>query len=70
VCQRIGQLSRELETLERARTDLRGTGDAQTKTAAIADAGIGIRTAQRYEQLAGVDGIAVRNRVGAWTPGD
>ena len=54
-CQRIGVLSRELETAQGTRTDLEphDTSDVRLKTAALADAGIGIRTAQRYEELAG-----------------
>jgi len=42
---RIGELVRELETNERARTDLRPTDGMQTKRGAIADAGLSKSTA-------------------------
>jgi hypothetical protein len=51
---RIGELSRELETAERARTDLHPNDRKQTKEQALADAGISTSTAHDYEQqLAG-----------------
>ena len=40
-------MSRELETNERARTDLRLTGETQTKNEALAEAGINRKTAHR-----------------------
>lgn len=52
-CVRIGELSRELETAERSRTDLHPAARTQTKTAALAEAGISTSTAHEYEQLAG-----------------
>jgi hypothetical protein len=52
-CIKIGDLSRELETNERVRTDLRDTSDVQTKTETLEAAGINIRTAERYEELTG-----------------
>ena len=48
---RIGELSRELETIERTRTDLHPASGKQTKTEALADAGLTTSTAHRYEQL-------------------
>jgi hypothetical protein len=51
-CQRIGQLLGELETMERARTDLHPTNGKQTKAEALADAGLSTSTAHRYEELA------------------
>jgi hypothetical protein len=50
---RIGELVRELETNERARTDLDDVAVAQTKTQAVEDAGLNVRTAQRFQELAG-----------------
>ena len=50
---RIGELSRELEKNERVRTDLHPTAGKQTKTEALADAGISTSTAHRYEELTG-----------------
>jgi hypothetical protein len=50
---KIGDLSRELETNERVRTDLRDTSDVQTKTETLEAAGINIRTTERYEELTG-----------------
>jgi hypothetical protein len=52
-CIRIGQISRELETAERTRTDLHPDGRMQTKTSVLAAAGIPTSTAYDYEQLAG-----------------
>lgn len=51
---RIGEISRELETHERARTDLRSSGETQTKSAVLKEAGIAKVTAHRYEQIASV----------------
>jgi hypothetical protein len=50
---KLGEISRDLEKAERVRTDLRDTDDVQTKTETLANAGIKIRTAQRYEELTG-----------------
>ncbi len=50
---RIGELVRELDTNERARTDLRPSGETQTKTRAIADAGLSKSEAYRMQELAG-----------------
>ena len=51
---RLGELSAALETNERARVDLRLNGETQTKTQALADAGISKPTANRYEQVAAI----------------
>jgi hypothetical protein len=51
--QRIGELSRELEKNERARTDLRLNGETQTKSEQLTASGISRATAHRYEQLSG-----------------
>ena len=48
---RIGEISRELEKAERARTDLHPTAGKQTKAAALAEAGISTSAAHRYEEL-------------------
>ena len=49
----IAKLSRELETNERARTDLPLSGKRQTtKEEQIREAGLGVSTVRRYEQLA------------------
>ncbi len=50
---RIGELSRELDTNQRARSDLHPGERMQTKTEALADAGISTSTAHEYEQLTG-----------------
>ncbi len=50
---RIGELVRELDTQERARTDLHDSTVGQTKTEAVEAAGLTPRTAQRYQELAG-----------------
>lgn len=50
---RVGELVRELETNERARTDLRPSGETQTKERAIAEAGLSKSEAYRYQDLAG-----------------
>jgi hypothetical protein len=50
---RIGELVRELDTVERARTDLDDSDVGQSKTKAIENAGLNVRTAQRYQELAG-----------------
>jgi hypothetical protein len=50
--QQGGEISRELETAERARTDLLPNGGKQTKAKALADAGISTSTANRFEELA------------------
>ncbi len=50
---RIGELVRELDSHERARTDLPDTAVVQTKTETIRAAGLNERTAQRYQELAG-----------------
>ncbi|WP_424138629.1 hypothetical protein [Roseomonas chloroacetimidivorans] len=50
---RIGELAREIETAERARTDLHPDAGTQTKTAILAEAGLSTSTAHRYEELAG-----------------
>jgi hypothetical protein len=52
-CIRIGELSRELETNERARTDLHPNDRNQTKEQTLKDAGIAVSTAHDYEQLTG-----------------
>ena len=52
-CQRIGVLSAELETNERARTDLHPSDGMQSKTDQLAKAGISTSTANRCEELAG-----------------
>jgi hypothetical protein len=53
VCRkRIGETSLGLETAERSRTDLHPFDGMQTKTKALADAGITTSTANRYEQIA------------------
>jgi hypothetical protein len=51
VGQRTGEISRELETHERTRTDLADNGGRQTKTKeqTLADAGISTSTANRCE---------------------
>jgi len=54
-CRRIGELVRELDSFERTRTDLHDSAVVQ-KTAAIADARLNLRTAQRYQELAGPRG--------------
>src|ERR1700751_1477452 len=51
-CQRIGEISRDPATNERARTDLHPSDGKQTKTQQLAEADISTSTAQRYEQLA------------------
>jgi hypothetical protein len=43
----LGEISRELETAERARTDLLPNGGKQTKAKALADAGLSTSTASR-----------------------
>jgi hypothetical protein len=52
---RIGELSRELETAQGARTDKTSSThvDEVTKAKVLADAGITVPTANRYEHLAG-----------------
>ncbi len=52
---RIGQISKKLETQERARTDLHPNDGTQTKTQTLKDAGISTSEAHRCEQLAQVD---------------
>jgi hypothetical protein len=54
-CQRIGQLSRELETATHggAGGGSKSPPVGRSKTAALADAGISTSAAQRYEELAG-----------------
>jgi iron(III) transport system substrate-binding protein len=49
---RIGEMSREIETSERARTDLPTSAGVQTKTEVLAEAGLTPSTALRYEKLA------------------
>jgi ACT domain-containing protein len=50
---RIGELVRELDKAERARTDLHPDAGTQTKTHAIAEAGLSRTQAYRYQELAG-----------------
>jgi hypothetical protein len=52
-CQRIGKISRDLEKLQGARTELLPTDGKKSKAETLAEAGISTSTAQRYEQLAG-----------------
>lgn len=52
-CLKIGELSRELEVSEQAKGGRHDNGDAPTKTETLAKAGVNIRTAERYEELAG-----------------
>src|ERR1700732_1039990 len=54
-CQRIGQLSTELEKAEREgpRGQFRLPTDGKSKQAQLAEAGISTSTANRYEELAG-----------------
>ncbi len=52
-CIRIGEISRELEKAQGARTELRDNGDVKLKTETLANAGINLRTAERYEELTG-----------------
>ena len=54
-CRRIGELVRELDSFERTRTDLHDSS-VVLKTDAIADARLNLRTAQRYQELAGPRG--------------
>jgi len=49
---RIGELSKELETNERSRTDLHPAAGRQTKTATLKAAGVSTSAANRYEKLA------------------
>jgi hypothetical protein len=49
---KTGELSRDLEKHERARTDLHDIDVEQTKTETLEQAGINVRTAERYEELA------------------
>jgi hypothetical protein len=42
-----------METHERARTDLRDSDDVQTKAKTLSAVGITLRTAERYQMLAG-----------------
>jgi hypothetical protein len=48
---RIGELSRELDKAQGTRTELHDTVDAKLKTKTLEQAGINIRTAERYEEL-------------------
>jgi hypothetical protein len=57
-CQQIGEISRDLETNKRARTDLRDSDDVQTKTEALSAVGISLRTAERYEELVRIGSTA------------
>jgi hypothetical protein len=50
---RIGQLSAGMETAQGARTELPDSDVAKSKTQKLEEAGINIRTAERYEELAG-----------------
>lgn len=52
---RIGELSKQLETAERTRTDLHPERGKQTKAATLKDAGISTSQAHRYEKLAALD---------------
>jgi hypothetical protein len=50
---KAGEISREPETAERARTDLLPNAGKQTKAKALADAGLSTSTANRLKELAG-----------------
>ena len=50
---KIGELSRELETTQGSRNELRDNDVAKSKAETLEEAGVNIRTAQRYEELAG-----------------
>jgi hypothetical protein len=54
-CVKIGEISRELETARGERTDLEPSDNdvAKSKTDQLGKAGIGLRTAERYEELTG-----------------
>jgi hypothetical protein len=53
-CIRIGEISRELEKAQGERTELRDNDDGKlTKTETLEQAGINLRTAEYYEELAG-----------------
>jgi hypothetical protein len=49
----IGEISRDLETAQGARTELGADGRTKSKEETLADAGISTSTANRYEELAG-----------------
>jgi len=51
---RIGELVRELKVSEQAAGGRHDTAVAPTTTQAVEDAGLNVRTAQRYEELAGL----------------
>ena len=48
----IGKISRELEKFERTRTGLQDSAVLQTKTKQLQEAGLTLRTANRYEEPA------------------
>jgi hypothetical protein len=52
-CQRIGEISRDLEKLQGAPTELLPNDGKKSKAETLAEAGISTSTANRYEELAG-----------------
>ena len=59
-CQKIAELSVELPKAQGTRTELRDSSDVKLKTKAVEDAGLNVRTTQRYEGLIGAGFEEVR----------
>jgi hypothetical protein len=53
-----------MEKAQGARTELRDNGDVKLKTETLANAGINLRTANRYEELASSRGEQARPAAG------